>query len=173
MTREGDTVPQTDTLKLFFASSFRKMLTIEQFRSEEMQNLYQQYLVAGPASYVKDLFESIRIVNAKNKAVLMIFLFAASYVWLMALTGLALGIKMPVLTWTNEIMPIKQGASVIITLFGGFVYMALLFAGFMLLPGWILGFCGYMSCYVGVNLFISVLAYMWLRKKGVAILGAL
>ena len=104
---------------------------------------------------------------------LMIFLFAASYVWLMALTGLVLGIKMPVLTWTNEIMPIKQGAPVMITLFGGFVYMALLFAGFMLLPGWILGFCGYMSCFVGVNLFISVLAYLWLRKKGVAILGSL
>ena len=51
-----------------FASSFRKMLTIEQFRSEEMQKLYQQYLVAGPASYVKDLFESIGIVNAKHKA---------------------------------------------------------------------------------------------------------
>ena len=100
---------------------------------------------------------------------LMIFLFAASYVWLMALTGLLLGIKMPVLTWTNEIMPIKQGPPVMITLFGGFVYMALLFAGFMLLPGWILGFCGYMSCFVGVNLFISVLVYLWLRKKGVAI----
>lgn len=52
-----------------FASSFRKMLTIEQFRSEEMQNLYQQYLVAGPASYVKDLFDSMKITNAKNKAV--------------------------------------------------------------------------------------------------------
>ena len=51
-----------------FASSFRKMLTIEQFRSEEMQNLYQQYLVAGPASYVKDLFESIGIAIAKDKA---------------------------------------------------------------------------------------------------------
>ena len=51
-----------------FASSFRKMLTIEQFRNEEMQNLYQQYLVAGPASYVKDLFESIGIANAKDKA---------------------------------------------------------------------------------------------------------
>ena len=50
-----------------FASSFRKMLTIEQFRSEEMQKLYQQYLVAGPASYVKDLFESFGIVNAKDK----------------------------------------------------------------------------------------------------------
>ena len=51
-----------------FASSFRKMLTIEQFRSEEMQKLYQQYLVAGPASYVKDLFESMRLTNAKDKA---------------------------------------------------------------------------------------------------------
>ena len=52
-----------------FASSFRKMLTIEQFRSEEMQKLYQQYLVAGPASYVKDLFDSMRVTNPKNKAV--------------------------------------------------------------------------------------------------------
>jgi len=52
-----------------FASSFRKMLTIEQFRSEEMQKLYQQYLVSGPAEYVKDLFESMEIADAKDKAV--------------------------------------------------------------------------------------------------------
>ena len=52
-----------------FASSFRKMLTIEQFRSKEMQNLYQQYLVAGPASYVKDLFDSMGFTNTKDKAV--------------------------------------------------------------------------------------------------------
>ena len=59
------------------------------------------------------------------------------------------------------------------TVIGGFAYMALLFAGFMLLPGWILGFCRYISCFVGVNLFISVLAYLWLRKKGVAIFRSL
>ena len=35
-----------------FASSFRKMLTIEQFRSEEMQNLYQQY---GTGVEVKEI----------------------------------------------------------------------------------------------------------------------
>ena len=39
----------------------------------------------------------------------MIFLFTGSYVLLMALVGLFLGVKMPTLTWTNEIMPIKQG----------------------------------------------------------------
>ena len=44
------------------------MLIIEQFRSEEMQKLYQQYLVAGPASYVKDLFESMGIIDAEDKA---------------------------------------------------------------------------------------------------------
>ena len=49
-----------------FASSFRKMLTIEQFRSEEMQNLYQQYLVSGPAGYVKDLFKNMEIKNPER-----------------------------------------------------------------------------------------------------------
>ena len=52
-----------------FASSFRKMLTIEQFRSEEMQKLYQQYLAAGPVSYVKDLFESMGIADSAEKAI--------------------------------------------------------------------------------------------------------
>ena len=52
-----------------FASSFRKMLTLEQFRNEEMQNLYQQYLVSGPAAYVKDLFKNMEIKNPEEEAV--------------------------------------------------------------------------------------------------------
>ena len=52
-----------------FASSFRKVLTIEQFRSEEMQNLYQQYLVSGPAEYVKDLFQNMKMNHPEESAV--------------------------------------------------------------------------------------------------------
>ena len=52
-----------------FASSFRKMLTLEQFRNEEMQNLYQQYLVSGPTEYVKDLFDNMEIKNPEENAV--------------------------------------------------------------------------------------------------------
>lgn len=52
-----------------FAASFRKMLTLEQFRSEEMQALYQQYLVSGPAGYVRDLFWESGISNPREKAV--------------------------------------------------------------------------------------------------------
>ena len=52
-----------------FASSFRKILTLEQFRNEEMQNLYQQYLVFGPAEYVKDLFKNMEIKHPEEEAV--------------------------------------------------------------------------------------------------------
>ena len=41
-----------------FAASFRKMLTGEQYRSEEMNGLYHQYLGAGPLKYVADLLGS-------------------------------------------------------------------------------------------------------------------
>lgn len=65
-----------------FASSFRKMLMLEQFRNEEMQALYQQYLVAGPAGYVKDLFESMGIEDGDKKAELfysVMFFFYSLY----------------------------------------------------------------------------------------------
>ena len=39
-----------------FAACFRRLLTLEQFRSEEMSGLYQQYLAAGPLGYMTDLF---------------------------------------------------------------------------------------------------------------------
>ena len=41
-----------------FAALFRRMLTIEQYRSEEMSRLYHQYLGSGPLSYVADLLGS-------------------------------------------------------------------------------------------------------------------
>jgi AcrR family transcriptional regulator len=42
-----------------FSSAFRRMLTLEQYRSKEMLQLYQQYLCGGPVSYMADLFGSM------------------------------------------------------------------------------------------------------------------
>lgn len=39
-----------------FSSDFRKMLTLEQYRSPEMSALYQQYLAGGPLNYIADIF---------------------------------------------------------------------------------------------------------------------
>lgn len=104
---------------------------------------------------------------------LVIVLFGVSYTLLAALSGLMLGVKMPTLTWTNEIMLIKQSAPVVITLFGGMGYTVLLFAGFLLLPGWMLGFAGYMACFIGVNVILCICNYLWLRKTGTARFAAL
>ncbi len=42
-----------------FACAFRRMLTLEQYRSPEMMKLYQQYLCEGPVSYMADIFRTI------------------------------------------------------------------------------------------------------------------
>ena len=42
-----------------FASSFRRMLTLEQYRSAEMAELYSSCLVAGPIAYMEDIFREM------------------------------------------------------------------------------------------------------------------
>ena len=79
-----------------------------------------------------------------------------------------LGVKMPTLTWTNALIPIKQSAPVMLALFGGMGYTVLLFAGYLLLHGWTLGFAGYMACFIGVNVILCVRNYLWLRRTGTA-----
>lgn len=42
-----------------FSSDFRKLLTLEQYRSPEMAALYRQYLAGGPLAYMRDIFAAI------------------------------------------------------------------------------------------------------------------
>lgn len=42
-----------------FSSLFRRMLTLEQYRNQEMADLYQKYLVSGPIDYMTHLFAGI------------------------------------------------------------------------------------------------------------------
>ena len=42
-----------------FASHFRKMLTLEQYRNAEMAQLYSDCIVAGPVAYMEDLFREL------------------------------------------------------------------------------------------------------------------
>ena len=52
-------------------------------------------------------------------------------------------------------------------------YTVLLFAGFLLLPGWRLGFAGYAACFAAANLLLCAVLHRWLRKKGAALFAAL
>lgn len=42
-----------------FASDFRRMLTLEQYRNTEMAELYSQCVAAGPVAYMEDLFREL------------------------------------------------------------------------------------------------------------------
>lgn len=42
-----------------FAADFRRMLTLEQYRSAEMAELYSGCLTAGPVSYMEDIFREM------------------------------------------------------------------------------------------------------------------
>ncbi|ETP73470.1 transcriptional regulator [Lachnospiraceae bacterium JC7] len=55
-----------------FASAFRKMLILEQFKSPEKMKLYQDMIVMGPVKYSEDLFEEMigkNILNQKAKKI--------------------------------------------------------------------------------------------------------
>lgn len=52
-----------------FASRFRRMLTIEQYKSERMQSLMHQYLTSGPVEYVESILRRMGLPSAKTLAV--------------------------------------------------------------------------------------------------------
>ena len=95
-----------------------------------------------------------------------------SFPLLLALFGLFAGLKLPNLTWTNEITPIKQGGSVMLALFGGFVYAGLLPLAYFLGAS-ALGLSACLGIYLGLTLALSAVLYVWLRRRGAAVFAAL
>ncbi|MCQ2547764.1 MAG: hypothetical protein MJ145_02025 [Clostridia bacterium] len=98
------------------------------------------------------------------------------YSYVIADIGLILNLKMPNLTWTNETVPVKQGAPVVITLFGGWLVAMLVFGAFLgLRLG--LGVDIGASKYCDVILIILVLVHMlcdkWLKGTGSRIFASL
>ena len=51
-----------------FPADFRRMLTLEQYRSAEMNRLYQQYLGAGPLDYTAELLRAQGFTDVRQRA---------------------------------------------------------------------------------------------------------
>ena len=103
---------------------------------------------------------------------LLLLAVPLGYVLLLALFGLFAGLKLPNLTWTNEITPIKQGGSVMLALFGGFVYAGLLPLAYFLGAS-ALGLSACLGIYLGLTLALAAVLYVWLRRRGAAVFAAL
>lgn len=82
-----------------------------------------------------------------------------------ACLGLALGLKRPNLNWTSEIMAVKQGLAVMITLFGGMIYSLAVGLGFFI-GGFNIGAALYLAIVALITMLATIPLLIWIKKKG-------
>ena len=97
---------------------------------------------------------------------------ALLYTLLSALAALALGLRLPNLTWTNEITPIKQGGSVMLALFVNWFY-AIALGGLYFLCGRYLSAAAYLALAAAVTAAVCALLLHWVKQRGTRIFAAL
>ncbi len=100
------------------------------------------------------------------------FVSVLTFVLLLALFDLFIGLKMPNLNWTSEITPIKQSGGIMIAMFGGFIYAGVYCALFFMV-GHKIGAVPFLLAVGVVNIILSLLLYFWLKKKGCAAFSSL
>lgn len=98
--------------------------------------------------------------------------YAVLSINLMTLFGLFIGLKMPNLTWTSELIPIKQSFSVMIVLIVGFLFNTA-FIGLYFLVGAKLGEVVYLCLWVLVSAVLGFILNSWLKSKGSRIFAEL
>ena len=90
---------------------------------------------------------------------------ALLFILLMAELGLTVNLLIPNLNWTNEIVPIKQSMSVMVTLFGGWLLVIAL-GGLYYLLRHALSPVLYLLCVAAALLLACVGLLAWLKRKG-------
>ena len=97
---------------------------------------------------------------------------ATAYVFFSAALGLALNLKHPNLTWSNENIPIKQSLPVFLCLFGGWIYGAAAVIVYFLFPGPVNAVL-YLLPVTAVTITAAAALWIWLYKRGTRIYEAL
>lgn len=90
----------------------------------------------------------------------------------LTLFGLFLGLQMPNLSWTNELAPIKQSLSVVISMFGGWVVSVVLSVLYYT-TAYPMGVSLYFAVILVAFAIASVVLCIWLKKKGTIIFANL
>ena len=146
-------------------------LPVEPWRALRAK-LRMQLLLSG----IPTLFCAIcaAAVCAQNAAQgVLLLAVSALYALFSALLGLTLGVKMPNLTWTSEIAPIKQSGSVMIALFGGWAYALALGGLYLLFAARVMSAELYLLIFAAVTAVASALLYSWLKTRGARTFAAL
>lgn len=115
---------------------------------------------------------SIAAIRPDPVCALMLILLPQFFSAALAAFGLAMGLKKPNLSWTNEMIPIKQSMPIMLALFGGWI-MAVIYAVLYLAVGHVIGGAAYMAIACAVFAAIAVFLIVWIERKGAKILAHL
>ena len=105
------------------------------------------------------------IVPASVTVTIMICVMPMLFVVFSAVCGMAVGTRMPLLSWTNETAPIKQSGAVTIALFGNWG-LSIAMPGLYMLIGYRIGAAIYLACWSILLATISLALLKWLDTKG-------
>ena len=105
------------------------------------------------------------VLEASLPVKLLCVLLPLSLTFFFAAACTAVGVRMPLLSWTNELAPIKQSGAVMLVLFGNWILCVLL-AGLYFLTGYRLGAAPYLLIWTLLFAAAGVLLARWLDTRG-------
>ena len=126
--------------------------------------LLMQLLLTVPfVLFLGGVFIHVLSLSAADGVLLIAVLLL--YTVLLALWGLFMNLKFPNLNWTQEVVPVKQGLSVIMTLLGGWAFVAMLGVFYYLLRN-TLDADVYLFLVLLLFAALIVPLYLFINKKG-------
>ena len=126
-----------------------------------------QILVTGIPAILCSI-SMIFVLKCNIAEMLLAMVLPVVFTVFMSFFGMFLGLCMPNLTWTNELAPIKQSISVLISLFGGWAIVIAAIAIYFL-KAWRMGAMAYLLI-INILFIIGIfILYMWVKNKGAKI----
>ncbi len=130
-----------------------------------------QLLLSGiPMLFASVCAASVMHVTAAERV--LVVLMPVIYSVFSAVCGMVIGVRMPILSWTNELAPIKQSGAVGIILFGSWA-VTIAIAGIYMLLAYPIGAVPYLLILTGLLAAVSAYLQHWLDKEGASLFASL
>ncbi|MBO4693479.1 MAG: hypothetical protein J5659_03675 [Clostridia bacterium] len=133
--------------------------------------LKSKYLLQICINIIPALFCAFAALVVLRPDILTAILFVAlctAYVVFHALYSLYCGLHKVNLDWTNEVVPIKQGLSVVFAIFGGWG-VAIAIGALFLIAGAVMPVGVYLFIILSIILLLSAFIYRWINTSGVRV----
>ena len=155
---EGENIWQTQVLPIKTQTVFRAKLALH-------------LALSGVPAFVCAVAMGI-ILKLSAITVLALVVTACAFVLFTAVGGLAINLKLPNLRWTNELVAVKQGVSVIVAMFVGWGTIGTLVGGYFLF-GKYMQSEWYMLLCAGLLSIVDGWLCVWLKRRGERIFESL